>query len=74
MVYEGFLEYKDRFFNGGLLDKNNNINFIKSSNNKGIHFRPSDKNSLGRVTTEYGEEVKKSALWINNELIIKKIL
>ncbi len=69
----GFEEFKYRYYNGGLLDRNGNLNFIKSTDNNLIHFRPSAKNSNDKFISYSGENCTKTKIWFNNNLILKKI-
>lgn len=76
MVKSGFEEFKYRYHNGGLTDENGHLNIFKASDKKGIHFRPSAKNSKdksSKFTSSYGEVAVKSALWINKDIIYKKL-
>ncbi len=68
-----FEEYKDKYFNGGLVNDNKNVNIIKASDKSVVHFRPSSLNKDDTFFTPAGEEVKKTALWFNNDIILSKI-
>ncbi len=74
MVKEAFEEFKFRYFNGGLTDENKVVNFIKSSDDKVVHFRPSAKDSKDTLFSAYGEEYKKTKIWLNNNIISQKII
>lgn len=75
-VKKGYEEFRHRYHNGGLIDSNGDINFIKSSDKQGIHFRPSSNDSKkesSKFISAAGEKGVKTALWINNDIILKKL-
>lgn len=75
-IKNGYEEFRYKYYNGGLIDSNGHINFVKSSDKVGIHFRPSATNSSSessKFVSAAGEKGVKSALWINNDIIMKKL-
>ncbi len=73
-IVDAYGEFEQRYKNGNLTNGcDKNVNFIKESDNKLVHFRPTGKNSCDTLISSAGEEFKKTALWFNKNTIMNKI-